>query len=164
MRKSYLRCDRIILFSLVLAWLIIPAMASDTAEARGGGRPGGGGERPSRDKKPDAMKQKGERSPAEILKIMKERMNLTVEEFASVTPVIEGMYAMRHAVIGNYEAEGNAGRREMRIALDQISENTELRLSKILNGDQMKIYRSIQAEKSGPEKRSGGKGGGKGRR
>lgn len=86
----------------------------------------------------------------EIFGDLKERLQLNVSQEKEIQPIINDSIEKRQEIIRAYRDRERSNRKAMKNKMDRLLEDTEKRLEKILNEEQMTLFRKIQEEQRMP--------------
>lgn len=87
-----------------------------------------------------------DKTPDQIISVMKDRLGLTEEQEAQIRPIMEEHIKKRDVIVQKYKGQGRQGRRSLRNELQELRKATENQLEMILTEEQMKEYRKLQEE------------------
>jgi len=84
------------------------------------------------------------KSPEEIVQQMKERLRLTEEQVAKISPIIDESFNKRRDILDN----NGQDKKSNRSALQEVRWKTDMKLGQILTEQQMSDYQNFFEEKS----------------
>jgi Spy/CpxP family protein refolding chaperone len=84
------------------------------------------------------------KSPEEIVQQMKERLRLTEEQVAKISPIIDESFNKRRDILDN----NGQDKKSNRSALKEVRWKTDMKLGQILTEQQMSDYQNFFEEKS----------------
>lgn len=95
----------------------------------------------------DRMGRGFHRTPEHVISFLKDRLDLTDEQAASIEPVIKESFEKKHEVFDSYGENRQEIRQAMRDKLQVIDEETQKQLSGILTDEQMQDLRTLRKER-----------------
>ena len=93
--------------------------------------------RPKRGRLPEG------KTAAEFISDLRTRLNLTQEQETQIRPIIEKEFTKRHEIIEKSMGQGPGGMESLKNKMQELQNNTEKELEKILTQEQMNEYRKL---------------------
>ena len=95
----------------------------------------------------------------EIVTMMQSKLNLTADQVAAITPIIEKYSSKREDLRQNME-DGTADRDSMRSQMKQLGEDEKQELSQVLSAEQLSQWNSMRRAMHKQSSENSGNGGG----